>query len=341
MFSSTVSPGKIPRASGTRSSPRARSERRLAGDVAAVELHVAERRLDHPGGDRAERRLPGAVRAEQGGDLPGVEAEVDAVEHLRVAVTRHDRSQHERRAVEAFSVSRDRRRGQGAVDMDDLVVGDRARVRGRLGRRDAFPTPLFTLLPSRCWPTSERMPSGSWARLIAARPDRIGMKYTEVISVFTSSPSVTNREDRQLAIQWKIAVPAANAKPARSAPPGRRMPNVTASASQNSPAYTGAYDGFAADAEVEEAQHHAAEAGDAGREREDEDFVRLTRMPDACGRDFGASHRQHRPSGRRSIERVDDQGDDAEHREEQRICSGTWLKSISVGRPSRSGCSPS
>ena len=30
--------------------------------------------------------------------------------------------------------------------MDDLVVGDRARVRGRLGRRDAFPTPLFTLL---------------------------------------------------------------------------------------------------------------------------------------------------------------------------------------------------
>src|SRR2546421_7229843 len=40
--------------------------------------------------------------------------------------------------------------------------------------------------------------------------------------------------------QWKTAVLAANASPASSAPPGRRIPNSTASASQKSPMTGGA-----------------------------------------------------------------------------------------------------
>ena len=53
-------------------------------------------------------------------------------------------------------------------------------------------------------------------------PERIGTKYTDVMSAWTSPPV---RNDH--AIQWNTAVPAANAKPASSAPPGRRTPNVT------------------------------------------------------------------------------------------------------------------
>ena len=57
----------------------------------------------------------------------------------------------------------------------------------------------------------------------------------DVISALTSPPV-----DRSLEIQWNTAVPAANANPASSAPPGRRIPKVTASASQNNPTSGGA-----------------------------------------------------------------------------------------------------
>ena len=98
-FSSTVRPGKMPRASGTSRTPaRARRNGSVVGDLRALEVHRADRGLDDAGRDRAQRRLAGAVGAEQRGDLAPFDAQVDAVEHLGVAVAR-DHAAHRERGV--------------------------------------------------------------------------------------------------------------------------------------------------------------------------------------------------------------------------------------------------
>ena len=75
-FSSTVSPGKMPRASGTSSRP---SRARWYDDACVMSCpsstHGAERRVDESRGDRAQRRLAGAVRAEQRDHRAGLEPE--------------------------------------------------------------------------------------------------------------------------------------------------------------------------------------------------------------------------------------------------------------------------
>ena len=113
-FSSTVRPGKMPRASGTRSTPsRARWYDGACGDVAALEHAPCRASASTtPGRDRAQRRLAGAVGAEQRDDLAGVEREVDAVEHLDVAVAGDDAVHRERRAGERVAVRRPARRLQ-------------------------------------------------------------------------------------------------------------------------------------------------------------------------------------------------------------------------------------
>ncbi len=65
------------------------------------------------------------------------------------------------------------------------------------------------------------MPSGFCARLIAARPDSTWGRY-EVCATWLSSSGLT-------------AAP----RPAITAAPGRRTPNTTIVASQNSPVSTG------------------------------------------------------------------------------------------------------
>ena len=57
-FSSTVSPGKMPRASGTSSSPHGHAGTTRAPVMSLPdEQHRAARRCHEPGGDRAQRRL--------------------------------------------------------------------------------------------------------------------------------------------------------------------------------------------------------------------------------------------------------------------------------------------
>src|SRR5205807_4263730 len=53
-----------------------------AGDVVAVESDLAGARVDEPGYGLEQRRLAGAVGAEEGHDLPLLDLEVDAEEHL-------------------------------------------------------------------------------------------------------------------------------------------------------------------------------------------------------------------------------------------------------------------
>src|SRR5262249_7933596 len=63
--------------------------RRQAGDVGAGEPDRARARPHQPGQRRQDRGLAGAVRAEEGHDLPLVDAERDAADRLDMAV-RHD-----------------------------------------------------------------------------------------------------------------------------------------------------------------------------------------------------------------------------------------------------------
>src|SRR3954454_857338 len=97
----------------------------------------------------------------------------------------------------------------------------------------------------------------------------------DVISAWTSPPLRNDHDE----IQWKTAVPPANAKPARSAPPGRRMPKVTASASQMSPGSTDAVVSVNANEYIpSSAPPMPAIAADRANINT---FDRLTLMPDA------------------------------------------------------------
>ena len=86
-FSRTVSDGNTPWPPGTwRDAERRDLVGRGVGDVAPVEDHRALVGLDHPADGLQQRRLAGAVGAEQRDDLALVDLEVDVEEHLHVAV---------------------------------------------------------------------------------------------------------------------------------------------------------------------------------------------------------------------------------------------------------------
>ena len=86
-FSATVSVGKTPDPPGTWATPRAAiSFGRRVGDLAAVEQHDAAIGFDDAGDGAQQRRLAGAVRAEEGDALALGDLEVDAEEDLHAAV---------------------------------------------------------------------------------------------------------------------------------------------------------------------------------------------------------------------------------------------------------------
>ena len=154
-FSSTVSPGKMPRASGTRRTPsRARRNGAQRRDVVAVQEDLPERRVDEAGRDRAERGLARTVGAEERRDGAGLELQVDAVQDLDVAVAGDDVAQREdasrcgagraRSGRVDGTVGRARRGGLDAVV--ELVLRDDTVVDGRLGVGDALVAPPFAFL---------------------------------------------------------------------------------------------------------------------------------------------------------------------------------------------------
>src|SRR5438874_11179404 len=91
--------------------------------------------------------------------------------------------------------------------------------------------------------------------------------------------SLTDPPGITLPIQWNTAVPHVNASPAMRAPPGRRMPNVTARANQNRPTAGGAVEllTWKLNSPSSTPPSPAIPAENANIRI----FVRLTRMPDA------------------------------------------------------------
>ena len=120
-------------------------------------------------------------------DLAPFDLEVDAVEHLGVAVAGDDPAHRERGGGHLVVRQRRRRRvhrvgalagrsGAASVPRTSSCSGTTppwaSASTAAMRARRAF----SRFLRSFCWPASERMPSGSWASWIAPRPDRIGTK---------------------------------------------------------------------------------------------------------------------------------------------------------------------
>ena len=151
MFSSTVSPGKIPRASGTRSRPlRARWYDGGVGDVDAVE---------HDGADRRRRRVP-RRRSTASTSRRRWPRATRRPCRTRARVTRRGgprRRRSRRRRPSSRSVAPVERRrrsvsraasGIGAAAVCSyFVLGDRAVVGSSLGGGDARVAVLLALLP--------------------------------------------------------------------------------------------------------------------------------------------------------------------------------------------------
>ena len=116
-------------------------------------------------------------------------------------------------------------------------------------------------------------------------------------------------------------MPAAKASPASSAPPGRRMPNVTASASQNSPTSGGAVLLLAVKPKMLERSRRRTRRSPAASAKI-MILMRLVAMPDASAATSELrTARMARPDAER-WQRVDDQGDAARTREEQQDLLG-------------------
>ena len=182
-FSSTVRPGKMPRASGTSRTPaRARRNGSVVGDL--------RRPRGRPPRARPRRCPP---RPTHSVDLPAPLAPSSAVTLPALdAAGRRRAAPRRRRSPRRCRAPRTRRRRRpaseicagGAVSAAGRVLGAPRSCSGTsppcdlgLGFGDAAPARAFSrFLRSFCWPASARMPSGSWASWIAPRPDRIGTK---------------------------------------------------------------------------------------------------------------------------------------------------------------------
>ena len=71
----------------------ARARRVPAGDRLAADEDLAAGRLDHAGEDLDQRRLAGAIVADQADDLAAVDVQVDAAERIDAAVGLRDVAQ--------------------------------------------------------------------------------------------------------------------------------------------------------------------------------------------------------------------------------------------------------
>ena len=114
---------------------------RQLGDVLGVDLHAARRRVDQPGDDAQERRLPRAAGAEEGEELSWLHVERDALERLEalVAMPQGDAGDAAGRPVADG--------GHGAVAVHRA---------GRLGCRSSTGPGLLALRDTSCGHDSNR-----------------------------------------------------------------------------------------------------------------------------------------------------------------------------------------
>ena len=134
-FSSTVRPGKMPRASGTRSTPARARRRNGSVSVISCAFEVApcrRRRRRCPAATAHSVDFPAPLAPSSAVTLPRSSCEVDAVQHLGVAVARDDAAHRRTRAVgdvvvrQAEACARRRRRrspGVGAMPCTSSCSG--------------------------------------------------------------------------------------------------------------------------------------------------------------------------------------------------------------------------
>ena len=137
-------------------------------------------------------------------------------------------------------------------------------------------------------------------------------------------------------VSWlSSGLPAATARPASRAPPGRRTPKTTTKASQVSPSSGGAVELEAAN-ENRLSMTPPMPAIPAPRAKTRIRF-RLARMPGGHGRRRRTAHGQRGPAGRRVGEQPDDPGDHPKTPMNRRIWSFRLAKSSRQPKRSRAG----
>ena len=142
--------GRSP-ASPSRSTPRAM--RAQVAHVAAVELDRAARRVVEPRDQVGDRRLAGAARPDERGELAGLDLERDVLERPRAASTvlrrAAPRSGTRRRAARPRRARRSAARRRRVRRIDDLVSAGRGSGRSaRTARATTAPRPtVWSMLP--------------------------------------------------------------------------------------------------------------------------------------------------------------------------------------------------
>ena len=136
----------------------------LRQELLALEQHAAGGRLEAAGDDLDQRRLAGAVVAEQRHDLALADREADALQRFDGAEVLGDVVEHQQRFAHAaipLPVSRSRPRSRSPVNIWPK-------------RGDSTPDTASAAAPrsTDCWPPRATMTRG--ARAVAPRRDRVG-----------------------------------------------------------------------------------------------------------------------------------------------------------------------
>ena len=140
--------------------------RRQARHVLTGHHHPPGSRRHQPGGDRAERRLARTVRAEQRDDLALGHRDVDAVEHLDLAVSGDDPLERQ------CSAGRDWRRHRRRRIRRLLVLRDLAAVQRRLGDLDVLATLTLEALLAPLRPDHRQDPVRALREVDRAEPEQ-------------------------------------------------------------------------------------------------------------------------------------------------------------------------
>ena len=314
----------------------ARAEGRLVGHVTPAQEDPALRRREQAGGDGAQRRLPGAVGAEH------------ARRPCRARRRRRRRGAPRRRrsrprcpgGTAPPPAVRPPRRGSGtagaaAAGVEAVGSADsplpvaagggsrgttarsshgcaRVRARHRRGPRLLPPRPsprarALRRRSARCSPMSDSRPVGVLGQVDRAEPEQ---DRREVDRRSSDRGTSCCRRCRSRAT-GRSASCTSSSGPASSAPPGRRTPKVTATASHTRPTC-----GTALDAEIEPfttpniAPPKPAIAADRAKIA---NFAFAGLMPDVRAATSLLRGREHRPARRRALQEVDQQRDQAEH----------------------------
>ncbi len=292
----------MPRASGTRSTP---SRARRNDSVSVMSLPSRNtlpiEASTMPAATEQRVDLPAPLAPSSAVTLPRSTREVDAVEHLGVAVARDHPPHRERGLVgglerDLSTVDRGElrafRRLFGAVV--PLVLGDRAAVHLGLGRGDAGQARLLSLLAQLLLAGEGEDAVGLLCELdgTEARQDRHEVDGRDEGLHVAAAQERPRRDpvehggaggEREAGEQRAAGAPDAE----------RHREREPDEPGQHRRARVG-------ELEREHAEHRATDAGDRGGQGEDQDLRPVDRDARRLGRDLRAAHRERRAARRRA-----------------------------------------